>query len=163
MKNRAKQVHRGTLYRAKACTQVNRWLCRTSLAGLIMMLTLWVTPSFAQEQEIVEAGKQEFRHYCVLCHGLGGKGESVMTTFNLLKITPSDLTHLSKRNKNQFPFWRVYRIIEGRAEVEGHGTRDMPIWGDVFTRQEDGRLVDESRAIGRILALVHYLQSIQEK
>jgi hypothetical protein len=39
----------------------------------------------------------------------------------------------------------------------------MPIWGEVFSQQEGGKLVDESRAIGRILALVYYIQSIQEK
>jgi hypothetical protein len=147
----------------KARIQAKRWLSRKNLAGLIVMITLWVTRSLAQEEEVVAAGKQEFRHYCVLCHGLGGKGESVMMTFNLLKVTPPDLTQLSKRHKGQFPFWQVYRIIDGREEVKGHGTRDMPIWGDVFIQQENGKLVDETRAIGRILALVHYLQSIQEK
>jgi hypothetical protein len=135
---------------------------RKSLAGLSVMMTLWATPSLAQE-EVVAAGKREFRHYCVLCHGPGGKGETVMTTFPLLKVTPPDLTRLSKRHQGHFPFWQVYRIIDGRAEVKGHGTRDMPIWGDVFIRQEDGKIVDEARAIGRILSLVYYLQSIQEK
>jgi hypothetical protein len=161
--NKTTQGHCGIPCRAKARTQVNRWLWCESFVSLIVMLTLWATPSLAQEQEIVAAGKREFRHYCVLCHGLSGKGESVMTTFNLLKVTPPDLTQLSKRNNNKFPFWQAYRIIEGREEVAGHGTRDMPIWGDVFIRQEDGRLVDESRALGRILTLVYYLQSIQEK
>ncbi len=59
--------------------------------------------------------------------------------------------------------WQVYRIIDGREEVKGHGTRDMPIWGEVFRQPEGGRPVDETHAIGRILALVYYLQSIQEK
>jgi mono/diheme cytochrome c family protein len=131
----------------------------------MMTILLWATPdaAVAQEEEIVAAGKREFRRHCALCHGIGGKGESVMTTFNLLKITPPDLTQLSKRNKGRFPFWRVYQIIDGREEVKGHGSRDMPIWGDAFIRQEGGRLADETRAIGRILAIVHYLQSIQEK
>ena len=137
-----------------------------SLLPLIMMtILLWVTAdaAVAQQEEIAAVGKREFRHYCAVCHGLGGKGESIMTTFNLLTVKPSDLTQLSKKHKGQFPFWQVYRIIDGREEVMGHGTRDMPIWGDVFIRQEDGTLADETRAIGRILAIVHYIQSIQEK
>jgi hypothetical protein len=29
-------------------------------------------------------------------------------------------------------FWQVYRVIDGRAEVEGHGTREIPIWERSF-------------------------------
>lgn len=136
-----------------------------ALFALSMALLLGVLPSVAvaQQEEIVAAGKREFRGHCAVCHGLGGKGESVMTTLNLLTVRPTDLTQLSKRNKGQFPFWQVYRVIEGREEVKGHRTRDMPIWGDVFTEQEGGKLVDETRAIGRILAIIHYIESTQEK
>jgi mono/diheme cytochrome c family protein len=132
---------------------------------LMMAVLLWVTPdvAVAQQEEIVAAGKQEFRHYCAVCHGLGGKGESVMTSLNLLTVKPADLTQLRKRNKGQFPFWRVYRIIDGREEVKGHGTRDMPIWGDVFIQQEGDKLAEETHAMGRILAIVQYLQSMQEQ
>ena len=66
-------------------------------------------------------GQQEFRHACAVCHGLGGKGDSVMTTLNLLTVRPTDLTQLSKKHQGQFPFWQVYRIIDGREEVKGHG------------------------------------------
>ena len=137
-----------------------------SLLPLLMTLVLWATPpgtALAQQEAIAAVGHQEFRHACAVCHGLGGKGESVMTTLNLLTVRPTDLTQLSKKHQGQFPFWQVYRIIDGREEVKGHGTRDMPIWGEVFRQPEGGKRVDESRAIGRILALVYYLQSIQEK
>jgi mono/diheme cytochrome c family protein len=131
-----------------------------------MALVLWATPAgtaLAQQEEIAAVGHREFRHACAVCHGLGGKGESIMTTLNLLTVRPTDLTQLSKKHQGQFPFWKVYRIIDGREEVKGHGTRDMPIWGEVFSQEEGGQRADESRAIGRILALVYYIQSIQEK
>src|SRR5262249_28158083 len=137
-----------------------------SLLPLLMAIVLWATPpgtALAQQEEIVAAGHREFRHACAVCHGLGGTGESIMTTLNLLTVRPADLTQLSKKHQGQFPFWKVYRIINGREEVKGHGTRDMPIWGEVFIQQEGGKLVDEARAMGRILALVYYIQSIQEK
>jgi hypothetical protein len=86
-----------------------------------------------------------------------------MTTLNLLTVKPADLTQVRKRHTGQFPFWWVYRVIDGREEIRGHGTREMPIWGDVFIHQEDGTLADETRAIGRILAIVHYIESIQEQ
>ena len=136
------------------------------LLPLLLTVVLWATlpgTALAQQEEVVAAGQREFRHACAVCHGLGGTGESVMTTLNLLTVRPTDLTQLSKKHQGQFPFWQVYRIIDGREEVKGHGTRDMPIWGEVFRQPEGGRPVDETHAIGRILALVYYLQSIQEK
>ena len=136
-----------------------------SLLPLLMTLWLWAIPpgtALAQQEEIAAVGHREFRHACAVCHGLGGKGESVMTTLNLLTVHPADLTQLSKKQQGQFPFWQMYRIIDGREEVKGHGSRDMPIWGTVFRQPEGGKPVDETQAIGRILALVYYLQSIQE-
>lgn len=132
--------------------------------GLLMGLTmLWgALPSAAQEAEVIAAGKEEFRHSCVLCHGLSGAGESVMTTFNLLTITPPDLRRINERHGGTFPFWYVYRVIDGREVIRGHGTRDMPIWGTVFIEQEDSTIARESRALGRILSLIYYVQSIQE-
>jgi mono/diheme cytochrome c family protein len=130
-----------------------------------MSIVLWATSpdtTLAQQEAIAAVGQQEFRHACAVCHGLGGKGESVMTTLNLLTMRPPDLTQLRKKHQGQFPFWQVYRIIDGREEVKGHGTRDMPIWGEVFRHPEGGKRADETSVIGRILALVYYLQSIQE-
>jgi mono/diheme cytochrome c family protein len=140
-----------------------RITCFGTCTILLLTLVLWgQLPSYAQEKEVITAGKEEFRHSCILCHGLSGAGESVMTTFNLLTIKPPDLRHLSERHGGKFPFWYVYRVIDGREVIRGHGTRDMPIWGTVFTEQEDGTIARESRALGRILSLIHYVQSIQE-
>jgi hypothetical protein len=54
-------------------------------------------------------------------------------------------------------------VIDGRQEIAAHGNRDMPIWGDTFIRQEHGGVADEARVVGRILQLLYYLESIQEK
>jgi mono/diheme cytochrome c family protein len=128
-----------------------------------MAAVLWSTVSLAQEAEVVKAGKREFHQHCAVCHGLDGTGDSIMANFNLLTTTPPDLTQLRKRNKGIFPFWHVYRVIDGREPVKGHGTADMPIWGAAFQEEEGANLAGETRAIGRILELVHYLQSIQGK
>jgi hypothetical protein len=81
----------------------------------------------------------------------------------LLKKPAPDLTQLSKKNNGQFPFWRVYRTIDGRDEVMSHGTRTMPVWGAQFLSQEGGAPPDEDRVLGRILSLVYYLESLQDK
>ena len=129
----------------------------------VCISSLWWATSFAQESEVVASGKYEFHQNCVICHGVDGKGDSIMMNLNLLADKPPDLTQLSKQHGGKFPFWQVYRIIDGREPVKGHGTPDMPIWGDLFDMQEGKSLPSETKAAGRILNLVHYLQSIQEQ
>jgi mono/diheme cytochrome c family protein len=139
---------------------------RKQARGLLISLfvsLLWTTAGFAQEAEVIESGKYEFRQNCVICHGIDGTGDSIMMNLNLLADKPPDLTQLSKQHGGKFPFWLVYRIIDGREPVKGHGTPDMPIWGDLFTMQEGRELPSETKATGRILNLVYYLQSLQEK
>lgn len=133
------------------------------LAALFVLLPLSsILRASAADKDVITAGKQEFRHSCVVCHGLSGRGESVMTTMNLLTTKPPDLRTLRKRNNGTFPFWQTYCVIDGRQEIMAHGSRDMPIWGDVFIRQEGGTIADDAGAIGRILQLLYYLESIQE-
>jgi mono/diheme cytochrome c family protein len=94
-----------------------------------------IDTSGAQQHEVAEAGKIPYRQYCAVCHGLDGRGKGHMA--KLLKVQPADLTQLSAKHEGFFPFWDVYRAIDGRKEIWGHGPRDMPIWGTVF-KQEDG-------------------------
>ena len=54
---------------------------------------------------------------------------------------------------------RVRRIIDGR-EVEAHGDREMPVWGDAFKALRGGRSEEDVRA--RIAAILDYLASIQK-
>lgn len=93
---------------------------------------LWLTPGQgqAQREEVVKAGRPTYEQYCAVCHGPAGKGDGGAAT--LLTVKPADLTQLSKKNNGVFPFWQVYRVIDGREEVKGHGTREMPIWGRSF-------------------------------
>ena len=83
----------------------------------------------------------------------------------LLVFKPADLTQLSKKNNGEFPFWRIYRAIDGRDIIRGHGTREMPLWGFVFQMEDrpQGSSVDEDTVRGRIWQLVYFLESIQEK
>lgn len=134
------------------------------VSGVFALLVLSigsVAPTAAQEQVVLTSGKLEYQQYCATCHGADGKGNGPMA--ELWKQPPADLTQLSKKNKGQFPFWRVYRTIDGREEVTAHGPRAMPIWGAHFLMQEGGMPLDEHLVLGRILALVYYLESIQEQ
>jgi mono/diheme cytochrome c family protein len=124
---------------------------------------VWGNPgvSSAQEEEVAAAGKPAYDHNCAVCHGTKGKGDG--GAMNLLTVKPADLTQISKRSDGTFPFWRIYRVIDGREEIKGHGTSEMPIWGAEFRSQAAGGAMPEAYTRGRILELVYYLQSIQEK
>ena len=78
-----------------------------------------------------------------------------------LTVKPADLTQLHKNNNGVFSFWDVYRFIDGRVEVKGHGPREMPVWGT----SESGvsPLFTGHLRRGQILELVFYLESIQDE
>lgn len=127
----------------------------------ILVASISTTQALAQETEVIAGGDLEYQNHCAICHGVDGKGRGIMSRF--LTIQPADLTQVSKKNADRFPFWQVYRVIDGREEIRGHGTRDMPIWGARF--QADAKGSDpgsRSQVAGRILGLVFYLQHIQE-
>jgi len=84
----------------------------------------------------------------------------------ILKVQPSDLTTIAKNNEGIFPLDQVFRTIDGRHGVAGHGDRDMPIWGARYLREDVERYGDfggDDVVRLRILELVYYIQSIQQK
>ena len=127
----------------------------------ILVASISTTQALAQETEVIAGGDLEYQNHCAICHGVDGKGRGVMNKF--LTIQPADLTQVSKKNADRFPFWQVYRVIDGREEIRGHGTREMPIWGARFRAEAKGSDPgSRAQAAGRILSLVFYLQHIQE-
>jgi len=112
-------------------------------------------------------GKHEYQGSCAVCHGQTGHGEGPMRA-HLVKA-PADLTTLAKRNGGTFPAERVLRTIDGRTTIGPHGTREMPVWGQVFLEQESAQPPSGRRRVGpewtvqkRLLELVEYLRQLQE-
>ncbi len=101
------------------------------------------------------SGKDNFLMYCAVCHGRDAKGNGPAA--RALKKAPADLTGLTARNHGTFPELRVMHYIEGSDEVAAHGSRDMPVWGELFSLQNE-----RSKAL-RLSNLVEYLKSIQAK
>jgi mono/diheme cytochrome c family protein len=129
------------------------------LAGILTWMNAASVP--AQEMEVIAGGELEYQNYCAVCHGVNARGQGIMSKF--LTLRPADLTQLAQKNGGTFPFWQVYRAIDGREVIRGHGTRDMPIWGDRFRAQAGGNdSGSRAQAAGRLLGLVFYLQHIQE-
>jgi mono/diheme cytochrome c family protein len=102
-------------------------------------------------------GRGTYRTYCATCHGDGGLGDGPVAQY--LKVRPTNLTRLAEKNGGEFPFEKVVKSVDGREEVAGHGSADMPVWGDAFGKTLGGDSEKEIKA--RIEQLAHYLWSMQ--
>jgi mono/diheme cytochrome c family protein len=100
-------------------------------------------------------GPALYQAYCATCHGSDATGHGSFAV--LLTVPPADLTRIAARNGGQFPKLRVERIISGEEGAAGHGSRQMPVWGPVFSQ------VDRDQDLGRVRIdnLTRYLMSIQ--
>jgi mono/diheme cytochrome c family protein len=109
----------------------------------------------------VTSGKLQFRQYCAPCHGMDGTGDGPVA--DTLKKKPANLTLLSKNNGGKFPYEHVYNMISGKEVVASHGTREMPIWGVVFSRSKmpgsPGRT--EAQVKMKIDTIIAYIESLQ--
>ncbi len=116
-----------------------------------------------------DIGKNEFLRSCASCHGTTGKGDGYVA--KALVKRPPDLSRLTQNNNGVFPFSRIYDTIDGRVDVIAHGSREMPVWGDVYIREWNAGLppalaskeIAEAVMRVRILALIEYIASLQGK
>ena len=98
-----------------------------------------------------------FQAYCAACHGKQARGDGPAAA--ALKTVPADLTRISARNGGTFPVAKVRRYIEGLDEIPAHGSRDMPVWGQVLRGVSGSQASVQLRVEG----LTKYLESIQQK
>ena len=136
-----------------------------TLIGAIAMTIANSGATTAVAADKLDLGKHEYDSNCVACHGNNLKGGAYV---DFLKVTPPDLTLLSKKNGGTFPLERVSNVIDGRQEVKAHGPRDMPIWGRDYQIKAGEFYADsyydpEAFIRGRILALIDYLNRMQAK
>jgi mono/diheme cytochrome c family protein len=132
---------------------------KVRLANLVAYVeSLQLTAEQAAPARTTEpmSGAQLFRTYCASCHGENGRGAGPISA--QLRNAVPNLTTFSARNGGMFPAERVRQMIEGRGPA-AHGDRSMPVWGDVFRRQE----VAGDTAAMRIESIVTFLESIQQR
>jgi len=103
------------------------------------------------------SGKEMFKSYCAVCHGVDGKGNGPAAA--ALKTPPTDLTALAK-NGAQYPASHVAAVIRGQAITPSHGSQDMPVWGPLFSSISQGH---EAQVQQRITNLVNYVGTLQAK
>lgn len=114
---------------------------------------------------MITSGQSDFREYCAQCHGPTGVGNGPVAP--ALKKKPANLTMLSKNNGGVFPEDQVRSFIDGTKTAEGHGTREMPIWGYAFMFRQSshsgtgGPPLSQDQVNHKINRLVAYVKTLQ--
>ena len=135
---------------------------RISIGFLCGLALLQAGSALAQEEEM-GYGEAEYLNSCAVCHGERGIGNGPLAP--ALVTRPTDLTELSRKNGGEFPYYRVFAVIDGRYIVPGHGDRDMPVWGRQFVEEDArmfGPLGGELVTTDRIHALAEYVATLQQ-
>jgi mono/diheme cytochrome c family protein len=103
-------------------------------------------------------GRQMYSNYCAPCHGMDGRGHGAVA--GALKTPPTDLTVLSRQNRGKYPDAHIVAVLQGGAEIQGHQTAEMPVWGPILGKMN--KTTPEERLL-RICNLSRYLDTIQTK
>ena len=106
-------------------------------------------------------GQQMYLQYCASCHGKSGKGDG--TVSRDLKVRVPDLTGLAKKRKGVYPLDDVMATIDGRRLVRGHGDRNMPVWGESFHSESEGKKYPELTTLLKAKIIAEYLATLQKK
>jgi len=132
-----------------AITKMLRLICGCFAVVALILLGAVAAPA--------QSGKEDFQHYCAVCHGQDGKG-------GIWNGTPApDLTRLSEENGGKFPGEEIRKVVDGRSQSRWHQRRrDMPYWGDIFAIEE-GNPASNAKVEARISAIVDYIKGLQDK
>jgi mono/diheme cytochrome c family protein len=131
----------------------------------VMLALLFLLPACqgerageVSEEALVAGGRASFQAYCASCHGRDGKGDGPVA--DKLTVVPADLTKIAALRDGVFPREYVLQTIDGRAGMQVHGTRTMPVWGQIWRSDasDDNTEVEVERIVNELL---HYLESIQ--
>ena len=128
-----------------------------------MVLLFGAEPVRAADADyLTRSGRELFGNFCASCHGDAGRGNGrVAQTF---PNGVPDLSLIARRHDGVFPRELVERIIDGRHVLAAHGTRTMPVWGEVlsYTNLGDPEAERAARiAMGRLADYLSLLQRSQ--
>ena len=126
---------------------------------LIGLATLFASYTAAKKNPPSEpSGRDIYMDRCGACHGDDARGNG--PAVGSLAVAPSDLTLLTKRyGQGKFPAEDVKKIVGEPIKITAHGSREMPIWGDLFNPKA---AADQQLANERFKRLVEYLESVQQ-
>lgn len=136
------------------CSRRGRLSTAYTSFGISLVVLSLLSPGTGSAQ----TGKKDFEDFCAQCHGIDGKGDKVED------LQGPDLTHLSQTHRGNFPSQEIYEVIDGRKKRPEHELLlEMPLWGEYFQQKGIPKDAAEAKTKCRIIALVRYIQSLQEK
>jgi len=123
------------------------------LPFVVVGLTLGCAAARAQEP----TGAVLFATHCAACHGNEAEGGGPVAA--VMAISVPNLRTLAMRNGGNFPADAVAAYIDGREQRAAHGSRTMPIWGDLL---QAANAPDAEKSVRlRIAALVAFIERVQ--
>lgn len=122
---------------------------------------LLIAPTCATAADSRAPARTAYLRYCSACHGESGKGDGVVS--GAMTPRPTDLTKLAKENNGHLPEGNLMQAIDGRKSIRAHGDPAMPVWGEIFKAEVGRSMAEEAEVRGKLLLIVEYLGSIQEK
>lgn len=132
-------------------------LVAASCGGLLILASQAARAQAKHDPAAAAKGAVVYVRYCVSCHGPAARGDGPLAAD--LRVPVPDVTTLAARSGGRFPEDRVRRIIQSGELLRGHGTPDMPAWGDAFERTGG---IDAPTPAEAIHNLTHYLWSLQQ-
>ncbi len=145
---------------------VRRTFLMVSTTLLAMIITGFAQSSSKKEEikrvpikpTSAASGEEMYKSYCASCHGADGDGNGPAAP--ALKVAPTDLTGLAKRNDGKYPAMKVASVLHGEEQLPAHGTKEMPIWGNLFWSMSGGHQAEVQQ---RVANLNKYIESLQKK
>ncbi len=134
-----------------------RLLLTTALVGHLFIGVMISSATAADA--INSTGEENFQRYCAACHGAGGRGDGPVASAIFKKVP--DLTRIAERRDGKFPRQMIANAIDGRWQIDAHGTRMMPVWGYEFWINEGAGEFSDMGVAVILDGLVDYLESIQ--
>jgi mono/diheme cytochrome c family protein len=135
------------------------------VCALLIIACAWLVAASAGEMKgtdrASDKGKTVYLRYCVSCHGQGARGDGPLAKD--LRVSVPDLTTLAARNAGQYPAQRIQKIIESGEPLHGHGTSDMPAWGDAFKKTGGIEGASPAEAIRNLTEYIRALQRQEGK
>lgn len=124
----------------------------------LFLLAACTTP--APSTEVVRyTGAENFARYCAACHGNSGRGNGPVA--DAMSVPVPDLTRIRERNDGEFPREALIRRIDGRDQIDAHGSPQMPVWGYEFYIDEGPGRFSEEGVQETLNSIVDYLEALQ--
>jgi mono/diheme cytochrome c family protein len=141
-------------------------------AAILAMVALMLLPATGTAQEPLvkkspvmpsdpHSGKQMYTDYCAPCHGSDGKGNGPAAP--AMKTAPTNLALLAKNSGGKYPAAHVAAVLSFGSERPAHGSKDMPVWGQLFQSLNWSSSTKQVEAQQRINSLNSYLEALQTK